>query len=102
MKTIQYYFSPKSPWTYFGHAPLLSLAKSHGASVEPTPTDLGKIFPISGGRPWDKRPQQRQAYRIHELQRMSSDLHLPLHIHTQYFPFNETNPPLIHAPTTKT
>lgn len=101
MKTIQYYFSPKSPWTYFGHERLLSLAKNHGASVEPKPTDLGKIFPISGGLPLDKRPPQRQAYRINELKRWSRYLNLPLNIHPKFFPVDETDASLMIAATIK-
>ncbi len=97
MKTIQYYFSPKSPWTYFGHERLLSMAERHGAAVEPKPTDLGRIFPISGGLPLDKRAPQRQAYRIKELERWSKHLNMPLNIHPKFFPVDETDASLMIA-----
>ncbi len=101
MKTIQYYFSPKSPWTYFGHERLLSLAKRHGAVVEPKPANLGKIFPLSGGLPLDKRAPQRQAYRLSELNRWSRYLNLPLTIHPKFFPVDETDASLMIAATIK-
>src|SRR5688572_31929102 len=54
-KTIDYYFSPMSPWTYLGHERLVALARKHGASIDPKPVDYGKIFPASGGLPLAKR-----------------------------------------------
>jgi len=99
MKTIQYYFSPKSPWTYFGHERLLSMAQRHGAAIEPKPTDLGRIFPLSGGLPLDKRAPQRQAYRIQELKRWSRHLNLPLNIHPKFFPVDDTDASLMIAAT---
>src|SRR3546814_2500999 len=91
MKTIQYYFSAKSPWTYLGHERLLKLAKQCGAVVEPKPIDLAKIFPLSGGLPLNQRPPQRQAYRLTELKRWSSYLDLPLTVQPRFFPVDETD-----------
>lgn len=91
MKTIQYYFSPKSPWTYLGHERLLELARQHDAVVEPRPMELAKIFPLSGGLPLDKRPPQRQAYRLTELRRWSQHLKLPLTVQPRFFPVDETD-----------
>ena len=90
MKTIRYYLSPKSPWTYLGHERLLAIAERHGAVVEPRPMGLGEsIFPISGGLPLNQRPPQRQAYRIIELKRWSDYLGIPLNIHPQFFPVDD-------------
>ncbi|PLC54738.1 2-hydroxychromene-2-carboxylate isomerase [Pollutimonas nitritireducens] len=89
MKTIHYYLSPKSPWTYLGHDRLLDLARRHEAVVLPKPMDLGSIFPVSGGLPLDKRPPQRQAYRITELKRWSEFLGMPLTIHPKFFPVDD-------------
>lgn len=91
MKTIQYYFSPKSPWTYLGHERLIGLARQHGALIEPKPADLAKIFPLSGGLPLNKRPPQRQAYRLTELKRWSHYLDLPLNVQPKFFPVDETD-----------
>ena len=32
-KTVDYYFTPTSPWTYLGHARLVDMAQRHGAAV---------------------------------------------------------------------
>ena len=87
-KTIDYYFSPMSPWTYLGHARFQEIAHQHGAAVNPKPVDYGRIFPLSGGLPVAKRPPQRQAYRLVELQRWRDYLRVPLNIHPKYFPYD--------------
>jgi 2-hydroxychromene-2-carboxylate isomerase len=85
-KTVDYYFAPQSPWTYLGHARLVELARSSGATVRVMPMDLGQVFPISGGLPLGKRAPQRQAYRLVELTRFSQALNLPLNLHPKFFP----------------
>jgi len=85
-KSCQYYFAPQSPWAYLGHARLMEIAKKHGASIEVKPCDLGRIFSQSGGLPLAKRPPQRQAYRLAELQRWSEYLNLPLNLQPKFFP----------------
>ena len=89
-QTIDYYMTPSSPWTYLGHARFEVLAKKHGASVNVKPVDYGVIFPQSGGLPLAKRAPQRQAYRLVELARWRDFLKVPLNIHPQFFPANET------------
>jgi 2-hydroxychromene-2-carboxylate isomerase len=83
-KTIDYYLSPVSPWTYFGHDRLVAIARKHGASVNLKPIDLGRIFPISGGLPLAKRAPQRQAYRLYELARWRDFLKLPINIQPKF------------------
>jgi 2-hydroxychromene-2-carboxylate isomerase len=85
-KTIQYFFTPNSPWAYLGHDRLMMLAKYYGALVDPMPFDLGKVFGVSGGLPLAQRAPQRQAYRLHELKRWSALLGLPLNPQPKYFP----------------
>ncbi len=84
--TIDYYFSPQSPWTYFGHARFTDMARKAGATVRALPVDYSKVFPISGGLPLGKRAPQRQAYRLMELKRFSESLQLPLNIKPAFFP----------------
>ena len=92
MKTIRYFFTPQSPWTYMGHERLLALGRKHGAVIEPRPVALGEqIFPISGGLPLGKRSPQRQAYRLVELKRWSEHLGLPLNVQPRFFPVKETD-----------
>jgi 2-hydroxychromene-2-carboxylate isomerase len=84
--TIDYYFSPQSPWTYFGHERFAAMAGAAGARINVLPVDLGRVFPVSGGLPLAKRAPQRQAYRLVELKRFSEHLGLPLNLHPKYFP----------------
>lgn len=85
--SIDYYFTPVSPWMYLGHARFTALASAAGAQVRVLPIDLGgKVFPISGGLPLAKRAPQRQAYRLLELQRYSQHLGAPLNPKPKYFP----------------
>jgi 2-hydroxychromene-2-carboxylate isomerase len=85
--TIDYYFAPNSPYVYLGHARFAAIAKAAGATVRVLPVDLGgKVFPISGGLPLNKRAPQRQAYRLVELKRFSEWLDIPLTLQAKYFP----------------
>jgi 2-hydroxychromene-2-carboxylate isomerase len=85
--TVDYYFAPQSPWTFLGHARFVDIAKGAGAAIRVLPVDLGgKVFPVSGGLPLNKRPQQRLAYRLLELRRFSDFLNLPLKTQPRYFP----------------
>jgi 2-hydroxychromene-2-carboxylate isomerase len=84
---IDYYLAPQSPWTYFGHARLMQMAKQSGATVRIMPVDLGgQIFPATGGLPVGQRPPQRQAYRLVELQRFSHFLQMPFNLKPKFFP----------------
>lgn len=85
--TIDYYFTPQSPWTYLGHERFAQIARAAGATVRVLPIDLGgQVFPISGGLPLAQRAPQRQAYRLLELQRFSEHLNAPLNLKPKYFP----------------
>lgn len=84
--SIDYYFTPQSPWTYLGHQRFVDMAEAAGAAVRVLPVDFGKIFPISGGLPLGQRAPQRQAYRLVELQRFSDHLQIPLNRQPKFFP----------------
>ena len=85
-KTIDYYYSHQSPWTYMGHKSFLKMAGAAGAKIHFKPVDYGRIFPQSGGLPVTKRPPQRQAYRLIELKRWSEHLGAKLNLQPKYFP----------------
>jgi len=85
-KTVDYYFTPVSPWTYLGHDRFVAMAKRRGASVNVKPVDLGRVFPVSGGLPLAKRAPQRQAYRLVELKRWREFLGVPLTLKPKFFP----------------
>jgi len=88
MKTVDYYFSPMSPWSYLGHSRFADIAQRHGAGINVKPVDYGKIFPLSGGLPLAKRAPQRQAYRFVELKRWQKFLQVPLTLEPKHFPFD--------------
>ena len=86
MKTVHYFMSPVSPWSYLGHKRFLAMASANGARVLLRPIDLGRVFPQSGGLPLAKRAPQRQAYRLHELPRWRDHVGVPLNVHPKFFP----------------
>jgi 2-hydroxychromene-2-carboxylate isomerase len=86
--TVDYYFSPMSPWTYLGHERFAGMAKKHGVQVEVKPVDYGRIFPLSGGLPLAKRAPQRQRYRLAELRRWQEAIGIPLTLQPKYFPYD--------------
>jgi 2-hydroxychromene-2-carboxylate isomerase len=87
-KTIDYYFSPVSPWTYLGHERFREIARKQGATIAVKPVDYGRIFPVSGGLPVAKRPPQRQAYRLIELERWRKHLGVPMNVQPKFFPYD--------------
>lgn len=84
--TIDYYFTPQSPWAYLGHQRFVRMAAAAGAQVRVLPADFGKVFAVSGGLPLPQRAPQRQAYRLLELARWRDHLGLPLHVKPRFFP----------------
>lgn len=87
---VDYFCSLVSPWTYMGHQRLMAIAARHGATVNFKPTNLGQVFPVSGGLPLAKRAPQRQAYRMMELKRWREHLGVALTLEPRFFPVNET------------
>lgn len=85
-KSVDYFYSHQSPWTYMGHKRFLKMAEAAGAKVHFKPVDYGRIFPQSGGLPVGKRPPQRQAYRLVELKRWSEHLGTKLNLQPKFFP----------------
>ena len=88
-KTIDYYLSLISPWSYLGHQRLLKIAQHHQATINIWPVDLSVIFPQSGGLPLPKRAPVRQAYRLQELQRWRDYLNVQLVLEPAYFPTSD-------------
>lgn len=85
-RSVDYYFSVTSPWTYLGHGRFMALLSKHGAIVRVKPVDYGRIFPVSGGLPLKQRAPQRQAYRLVELARWRDFLGVPLTAEPKFFP----------------
>lgn len=84
--TVDYYFTPVSPWAFLGHDRFAALLRETGAAVQVRPVDYGVIFPASGGLPLPKRAPQRQAYRLVELRRWADHLGIALNPQPAFFP----------------
>jgi 2-hydroxychromene-2-carboxylate isomerase len=85
-KTVDYYFTTVSPWSYLGHECFARHLAKHGAAVRVKPVDYGRIFPVSGGLPLKQRAPQRQAYRLVELARWRDALGVPITLEPKFFP----------------
>lgn len=84
--TVDYYFTPVSPWAYLGHARFVAMLRETGAAVELKPTDYGAVFAETGGLPLKQRAPARQAYRLVELKRFSQHLGVALNVQPSHFP----------------
>lgn len=85
-RSVDYYFSPQSPWTFLGHARFAAMASVCGAAVRVRPVDFGAVFPVSGGLPLGKRAPQRQAYRLVDMARFSKQLGIGMNLQPKFFP----------------
>jgi 2-hydroxychromene-2-carboxylate isomerase len=85
-KTIDYYFSFISLWSYIGSLAFAELAQRHGLRVDYKPIDLMAVFAASGGLAVAQRPKQRQAYRLVEMARWQAIRGIPLTFHPKFYP----------------
>ena len=75
-----------SPWTFLGHKKVNEISKKNNCELDIMPVNYGEIFPVSGGLPVNKRPLQRQKYRLQELKRWSEFLKIKLNPEPKHFP----------------
>ncbi|SFM01909.1 2-hydroxychromene-2-carboxylate isomerase [Methylobacterium pseudosasicola] len=92
-RTITYYFSFLSLWSYVGSLAFRDLVDRTGVHVLYKPVDLFAVFAAGGGKPVRERPLQRQAYRLVEMQRWRQIRDIPLVLHPKYYP---ADPSLAH------
>lgn len=85
-RSVDYFFTPMSPWAYLGHARFVRIARETGATVRVRPVDLSQVFSVSGGLPLPKRAPQRQAYRLVDMRRFADWLGMPLNLQPAFFP----------------
>ena len=89
-KSIDYYYSHISPWSFLGHEEFLEIAKRHDATVNFKPMALPALFAETGGLPLGQRHAARQEYRIVELKRWALKRNIELTIRPAYFPADPT------------
>jgi 2-hydroxychromene-2-carboxylate isomerase len=87
-RSITYYFSLHSPWTYLGNAAFHEIARRHGCLIDYRPMPLRSVFDETGGLPLPKRHPVRQRYRLLDLQRWRAARNLPLVLQPKHFPFD--------------
>ncbi len=82
-RTLLYFHSLSSPWTYLGGPRLHALIAKHDLRVVLRPTSVvGK----NGGIPLRSRPANRQAYHEVELDRWRKYLDMPLVLRPAHYP----------------
>jgi len=87
-RTIDFYFSFISLYTYIGYEAFQALVEKYDLEVNYKPIDLHAIFAAGGGLPVTKRPPQRQAYRFVEMQRWALTRNIPLVLKPKHHPSN--------------
>jgi len=85
-RTVEYYFSFISLWSYIGSAALQAMAERRDLEVVYKPVDLLAVFAATGGLPVKQRALARQAYRLVEMQRWRDLRGIPLVLHPKYYP----------------
>ncbi|MEO0393463.1 MAG: 2-hydroxychromene-2-carboxylate isomerase [Pseudomonadota bacterium] len=88
-RTIDYYFTVSSPWSYLGHQRFMELVGQYKLAVDYRPMRLGQVFEATGGLPLPKRAPARQAYRMYELKRWREFLSIDLNLEPKFFPVDD-------------
>ena len=86
MKTIDYYFTLVSPWTFIGDPILRKHAATYGATIRHVPVNLGAVFDATGGIPLPKRSDARKALRMQELKRWRAARGIDFNLEPKFFP----------------
>ncbi|WP_207482758.1 2-hydroxychromene-2-carboxylate isomerase [Arenibaculum pallidiluteum] len=85
-RTVEYYFSFISLWSYIGSRTFQELVERRGLRVVYKPVNLLSVFASGGGKPVDERPIQRRIYRVIEMKRWRDLRGIPLTISPRYYP----------------
>lgn len=81
--TIDYYFSPISPFTYLAGD---DLERNAPEGVRYHPVDLALVFAETGGIPLGQRSKQRLDYRMAELHRIAAKRDTEINFNPAHFP----------------
>lgn len=85
-KTVDFYFTTISPWTYLGMGRFRRLVADTQAQAHYKPMDLTRVLATIEIKPLFQRPQPLQRNRLQELKRWRAYLGIPIHLHPRHFP----------------
>jgi len=75
---IDYYYSTRSIYAYFGAARIVALAHRHGRRLVHKPVDLSQVVPAAGSQPFAERSATQRRYHFgREIERWSEYLGVP-------------------------
>jgi 2-hydroxychromene-2-carboxylate isomerase len=79
MSVIDYYYSVRSVYAYFGSKRIIALARRFGRTLRHHPIDLSRVVPAAGSLPFSQRSATLRDYQFgRELERWSEWLELPV------------------------
>jgi 2-hydroxychromene-2-carboxylate isomerase len=79
MAAIDYYYSVRSVYAYFGSRRIIALAKRFGRTLRHRPIDLSRVVPAAGSVPFAERSATLRAYQFgREVERWSEWLDIPV------------------------
>jgi len=83
--TIDYFYSVRSVYAYFGSKRIAALARRFGRTLQHRPVDLSRVVPAAGSLPFSQRSATLRAYQFgRELERWSEWLDLPVIIEPKH------------------
>ena len=88
--TVDFYFSPVSPWTYLGMPRFRAITAKYGAEVNYKPVDMVQLFASAAVKPVKERPEPIRRNRMAELGRWRRHLGMKLNLEPKYFPTSPT------------
>lgn len=86
---LTYYFSLMSDWAYMGSERFQQLVHRYSLHVTYKPMQLPDLYARTGGIVLQKRSQQRQDYRVVELERWSELLGRPVLVNPPFYPADD-------------
>jgi 2-hydroxychromene-2-carboxylate isomerase len=77
--SIDYYYSTRSIYAYFGAERIVALARAAGRTLVHKPVDLSRVVPASGSLAFEQRPVSHKRYFFgREIERWSETLGIPV------------------------
>ncbi len=85
-KTVDFYFTTISPYSYLAAAPFREMVARTGAEARYKPVDIMALFAFGGAKPLAERPEPIRRYRLLELKRWREHRGVPLTLEPKHFP----------------